>query len=150
MDNPTGKIQSFVSDEYGTRAVVDIEVMVACPRCAAGKGCGAGLLGSSDPIRQVEAAVRPELDLAEGDLVEIALMPNKLLRAALIVYGLPMLGAVSAAAMAYVWSLGDAGAAGAALLGLTAGLVVGRRRLKEEACLGSFLPTVEKRLGEGT
>ncbi|MCH7821586.1 MAG: SoxR reducing system RseC family protein [Proteobacteria bacterium] len=149
MDNPTGKIQAFVSDEHGTRAIVDIDVVEVCPRCAAGKGCGAGLLASGDRIRQVEASMHPDLNLAEGDLVEIALAPSNLLRAALIVYGLPMLGAVVAAAAANAWSLGDASAAMAALFGLAAGIVLGRWRLRKEACLRDFVPTIEKRLGEG-
>jgi len=149
MDNPKGKIQAFVSDEHGTRAIVSIDVVTACPRCAAGKGCGAGLLVGDDRIRQVEASMHPDMDLAEGDLVEIALAPSNLLRAALIVYGLPMLGAVVAATLANIWTLGDAGAAGAALLGLAVGIVLGRWRLRQEACLRDFVPTIEKRLGEG-
>lgn len=93
--------------------------------------------------------MHPDMDLAEGDLVEIALAPNNLLRAALIVYGLPLLGAVVAATLAYTWTLGDASAAGAALLGLTVGIVLGRWRLRQEACLRHFVPSIEKRLGEG-
>ena len=149
MDNPKGKIQAFVSDEHGTRAIVSIDVVAVCPRCAAGKGCGAGLLASDDRIRQVEASMHPDMDLAEGDLVEIALAPSNLLRAALIVYGLPMLGAVVAATLAYIWTLGDASAAAAALLGLAVGIVLGRWRLRQEACLRDFVPSIEKRLGEG-
>ncbi len=146
MDNPTGIIQTLVTDARGTRAIIDVDVSTACQRCAAGKGCGAGLLVGSSRLRQVEASFSASLDLAEGDNVEIALTPNNLLQAALIVYGLPMLGAVAAAGFAYVMALGDAAAASAAIVGLLGGLVVSRWRLQHAACLGSFVPRVAKRL----
>ncbi len=146
MDNPTGIIQSLVSDAHGTRAVVEVDVSTACPRCAAGKGCGAGLLVGSSRLRRVEASFNADMHLAEGDNVEIALTPNNLLQAALTVYGLPMLGAVAGAGLAYVMMLGDAAAASAAILGLLGGLVAGRWRLRHAACLASFVPRIEKRL----
>ncbi len=121
---------SLVDRADGARAIVDIEVAAACPRCAAGKGCGAGLISN--------------------DLVEIALAPDNLLRAAAIVYGLPMLGAVAAAALAYVLSLGDAAAAVAALAGLSAGFAIGRWRLRRISCLRRFVPSVQRRLDAGT
>jgi len=146
MDNPTGIIQALVTDAHGTRAIIHVDVSTACPRCAAGKGCGAGLLMGSNQIRRVEASFNASLELAEGDNVEIALTPKNLLQAALIVYGLPMIGAIVAAGVAYAMELGDAAAAGAAIVGLLGGLVVSRWRLQHAACLGSFVPRVEKRL----
>jgi len=146
MDNPTGIIQSLVSDAHGTRAVVEVDVSTACPRCAAGKGCGAGLLLGSSRLRRVEASFSAELRLVEGDNVEIALTPINLLQAALTVYGLPLLGALAGAGLAYVMVLGDAAAASAAILGLLGGLLVGRWRLRYTACLERFVPRIEKRL----
>jgi positive regulator of sigma E activity len=80
------------------------------------------------------------------DVVEISLAPDNLLQAAFLVYGLPLFGAIIAAAIAYAFSLGDAGAALAALLGLSGGLVVGRWRLRQPSCLRRFVPSVERRL----
>ena len=135
---------SLVDSADGVRAIVSVDVAVACPRCAAGKGCGAGLLTGSGADRQVEATVRSGLDIAENDVVEISLAPDNLLRAAAIVYGLPMLGAVAAASIAYVFSLGDAAAAVAALSGLGLGLAVSRWHLRQTACLRRFIPSVER------
>jgi len=146
MENPRGKVVSLIDSSDGVRAIVDVEVAAVCPRCAAGKGCGAGLLTGSGSDRQVEATIRSGLDIAEDDVVEIALAPDNLLRAAAIVYGLPMLGAVAAAAVAYAFSLGDAAAAVAALSGLVFGFAVGRWRLRRASCLRRFVPSVEKRL----
>lgn len=144
MDNPKGRVVSLVDSADGVRAIIAVEVKSACPRCAAGKGCGAGILGSAASDRQVEASVRRGLNVAVGDVVDIALAPDNLLRAALIVYGLPMLGAIIGAALAYSFNLRDASAAIAALLGLAAGLVVGRWRLQRTSCLRRFVPSVER------
>ena len=148
MDNPQGKVESVHSDTHGTRAVVGVDVASACQRCAAGKGCGAGIFTASGKERHVEAAVRPGLQIVEGDFVEMTLAPDNLLRAALIVYGLPMAGAILGAIVAYALSLGDVGAAIAALVGLLGGLTLGRRRLRRQECLSRFVPTIDRRVGQ--
>ncbi len=130
-------------------AIVTVEAAAVCPRCAAGKGCGAGLLGANGGERQVEASIRPGVSVATNDIVEIALAPASLLRAALIVYGLPMLGAGIGAAIAYTMSLGDAAAALLAVAGLACGLLLGRWRLSKAACLRRYLPMVERRIAAG-
>jgi positive regulator of sigma E activity len=150
MDNPKGKVVSLVDNADGVRAVVRVDVAAVCPRCSAGKGCGAGLFTSAVGERQVEATIRSGLDIAEQDVVEISLAPGNVLHAAAIVYGLPMLGAVVAAAIAYALTLGDATAAVAALLGLASGLAIGRWRLRQTACLRRFVPSIEKRLTAGS
>ena len=138
---------SLVDSVDGVRAVVDVEVAAACPRCASGKGCGAGVFTTYEGLAQaVEVSVPAGLDLLEGDVVEISLAPNNLLQAAKLVYGLPMLGAILGAALAYGFAFGDAAAAAAALVGLGAGLVVSRRRLMRSSCLRRFVPVVERRV----
>ena len=106
MNSTHGQIHSFVDDSFGTRVVVEVDAAEACPRCAAGKGCGAALFASSG--RRVEVSVPENLSLAAGDIVEISLAPDNLLRASLIVYGLPLMGAVVAVSVAYGLSLGCA------------------------------------------
>ena len=135
---------SLVDNADGVRAIVDVDVAASCPRCAAGKGCGAGLLTSGSSSRQVEATIRPGLDVAKDDVVEISLAPDNILRAAAIIYGLPMLGAIVAAALAYAFSLGDVAAAIAALIGLGSGLLAGRWRLRRTSCMRQFIPSVER------
>jgi sigma-E factor negative regulatory protein RseC len=144
MDNPKGRVLSLVGGANDARAVVAIDSAQACPRCAAGKGCGAGSFLTGDSERQVEATVPEGLSPMIDDIVEISLAPNNLLRAALIVYGIPMLGALAGAVIAYAASLGDAGAATAALLGLGFGLVISRWRVRQASCLRRFTPTIER------
>jgi len=147
MNNPSGRVVSLIDGADGVRAVVDIELAASCPRCASGKGCGAGIFTASTGAKQpVEASVRTGLNLSEGDVVEISLAPDNLLQAAIIVYGLPMLGAIAGAASAYGFSSGDAAAALAALIGLGAGLIVSRWRLRQSSCLRRFVPIVERRV----
>ena len=133
---------SLVDRSDGTRAVVAVAA-VACPRCREGKGCGAGLLMQGPAQRHVEATIRDGLEPAVDDVVELTLAPDNLLRAALIVYGLPLAGATGGAAFGWGMQLGDAAAAGCALLGVLAGLVAGRLKLRRANCLERFTPSVE-------
>ncbi|MDH3275107.1 MAG: SoxR reducing system RseC family protein [Gammaproteobacteria bacterium] len=140
---------SLVDSADGVRAVVAVKVAASCPRCASGKGCGAGIFAASGNAAQpVEASVRKGLDLSEGDVVEISLAPDNLLQAAIIVYGLPMLGAIAGATLAYALSLRDSVAAMAALTGMAAGLVVSRWRVRQTSCLRNFVPVVKRRVPE--
>ncbi len=146
MDKPTGRGVSLVDSDNGARSVIAVDVAAARSRRAAGKGCGAGLLTGGRGERQVEASVRAGLDLATDDVVEISLAPDNLLHAAIIVYGLPMLGASIGAVIAFGLSLGDAAAAVSAMIGLGCGLLISRWRLQQESCLSRFVPTIERRV----
>ncbi len=79
--------------------------------------------------------------------MSIGLKPGNVLQAALIVYGLPLLGAAFATTAAYLFAFGDLGAAVAALTGLGAGGYMGYRRLDRQACMMQFIPTVSARIG---
>lgn len=148
METPQGRILSVQSDAIPPRAVVEVIASISCARCAAGKGCGAGILGGDEKPRRVDALITQGLDLREGDRVQIALAPNDLLRASAIVYGLPLLGAVAGAAGAWWAGLGDLGAAFSALAGVGVGILAGRLRLQRTGCLQTFTPTVTARLAE--
>lgn len=144
MNNARGQILSFVEDDKGSRAVVGVAAGAACARCAAGKGCGAALFAGT--TRRVEASVPQGLNLAVGDFVELSLRSDELLRAAFIVYGLPLLTAVIAVTLAYFFSLDDRFAAYVALAGLLSGAVIARQQLRKHRCLRRFVPTIAGRL----
>lgn len=143
MDNPTGRVVSLVDSRDGARAVVEVDTAQTCPRCAAGKGCGAGLLQPGNR-RQIEVEIPDGMYPHVDDTVEVSLEPRNLLQAAATVYGLPLTGALAGAAFAYAMALGDTGAAAAALLGLAGGLAVSRWRLRQGPCLRSLMPTIER------
>jgi sigma-E factor negative regulatory protein RseC len=146
MNEPQGTIVAVIRDAGGTRAIVDVEAGAVCARCAAGRGCGAGVFTARRGRRRLEVAVGPHTGLAEGDVVAIELAPGNVLRAALIAYGLPLAGAAGGAALAHALSLGDSGAAVLALGGLGVGALIGRHRLRGAACLARFTPTVSRRV----
>ena len=125
--------------------MVLIDAAAQCPRCAAGKGCGAGIFGGGD-ARRVEALVADGLRVRAGDAVRIDLAPRNLLRAAGVIYGVPLVCGVAAAGLAYLLGAGDGPGAVAALAGLAGGLVLGRWRLQRADCLRRFTPVVTARL----
>ena len=145
MDNPIGRVLSLVDSPDGMHAIVAVAEAPVCPRCAAGKGCGAGLLAAQSGERSIEAAVPPGMAISVNDDVEVSLAPENILRAALTVYGIPLLGALAGAALAFAAGLGDDGAVAAALAGLGAGLVISRHRLRQAECLRRFTPVIGKR-----
>ena len=117
-----------------------------CARCAAGKGCGAGVAATSPGARPLEARLSPGLQVAAGQDVRIELAPRNLLMAAIVVYGAPLAGAVAGALLAWTSSAGDLVAAGFTAAGLAAGILASRFWLGRENCLRQFTPTVVAQL----
>jgi len=133
---------SIVRDGEGTRAIVTVDAAAICPRCAAGKGCGAGIFGASASVRRLEVSLAPGVEVSEGDTVSLSLGSRNLLQAAIIVYGWPLLGAITGVLLAFLGDLDDAGAAASALAGLAVGIALARVRLGHKDCLSRFSPTV--------
>ena len=140
MDNPEGKVVAVRNGASGTRVIVEVDPRAVCPRCAEGKGCGAGLFGSGGGVRSLEAILEEGQAATEGDVVELHLEPQSLLSASLIVYGWPLAGAATGALLAYTGSLGDGAAAMFALAGLALGAFAVRRHLGGKDCLARFTP----------
>ncbi len=141
MDAPIGKIVSIGPDS----ATVAVERSAACPRCAAGKGCGAGLLSGSTRPAMLEVSLSPQLKLSQGDEVRLTLEPSHLLRASLLVYGLPLAGIILMLVAGWLISrpLSDPEAIVYAITGLAAGLLAGRWQLNRRDCLKQFIPKIE-------
>jgi sigma-E factor negative regulatory protein RseC len=150
MQNPQGHVLSVHADDFGIKAIVEVDSVVVCERCESGKGCGAGLLGRQSGDKRVEAVVAENLDVKSGDLVSVVLAPRNILRAAVVVYGYPLAGAVLAAILAFIMGLGDANGAIAALVGLVTGIFLAKLRLRNLRCLRDFTPTVVDRLSPVT
>ncbi|MEX2496973.1 MAG: SoxR reducing system RseC family protein [Woeseia sp.] len=143
MNIPEGKVVAVGPNS----ATVSVEAAVACKRCAAGRGCGAGLLQKSR-TRLIEVKMVPGVLLEVGDTVRLELPPADLLRAAWLAYGLPLVAMVMAvtAGAAFTAAAGDLPLVAFAALGLTGGVVLGRRVLRKSGCLGQMIPTAAERL----
>ena len=141
MNVPRGQVVSINGDDRHRYALVDVDVSQACPRCASGKGCGAGIFSGRAPTRRVEASVPAGTALEVGDTVGLALAPQNVLLAACTVYGVPLLGAAVGVTLAYAFGFGESGAAVSALAGLAAGFWTARWRLSRR-CIDQFMPRV--------
>ncbi|MDX1481901.1 MAG: SoxR reducing system RseC family protein [Woeseiaceae bacterium] len=146
MEKASGTLRRLTAQADARRALVEFDGGPACPRCAAGRGCGAGVFGSRSGPRRVEALLAPDLEVREGDRVEVGFRSGDLLHAALVVYGPALGGAVAAAALAYGAGGTDAGTALAAIAGLGAGLGASRLYLRRTSCLSRLRPVIERRL----
>ena len=142
MESVAGKI-SAVDDQ---RVTVEVRSAIACRRCAAGKGCGAGILQSTNEVRHVRIELPIGLSAGVGDRVELSVEPKYLLRAALLAYGLPLSSmlVVLLAAQALPLSLNDAEAVGLALIGLIIGVMAGRSLLRNDSVCDQFIPTISR------
>ena len=129
-----------------------------CGECAARRGCGHGLLNASLPgasrglIRaRLPERLRGELQL--HDTVELALPERSLLRAASLLYLLPLTTALGAALLANRFAVAEGVAQGridmvvaiAAALGLGSGLLLLRVVSHRTAGDPAFVPEVTAR-----
>jgi len=146
MNDPSGRVISVRSTSVGDSALIEVDAGEICARCAAGKGCGAGLLGSGSRLRQINASVAENVHIDGGDYVRISLQPGNVLRAAIIVYAYPLAGALLGAIAANRLGLSDLSAAMAALAGIGFGLVLAKISLRNARCLSAFTPVVAERL----
>jgi len=146
MEQATGHVIALESGHATQHAEVEVSAAVACARCAAGRGCGAGLLGGSEKNRRVQARIAAGVDVQKGDEVRMELSHRQLLRASWLVYGLPLVAAVIATGLAYFFRLDDFYAVVAAVVGLALGFSLARRQLSSAACLYRFTPTIVARL----
>jgi sigma-E factor negative regulatory protein RseC len=143
MDSAVGRIVSVADG----RATVAVDAASVCARCAAGKGCGAGLLAGSHKTRLIEVEVTSGTDFKAGDEVRLTLAPSDLLRAAMFAYGLPLGGVVAALGVAWYLNhaLNDQVAVALALGGLVVGVLLGRHYLNKDGCLKNLAPSVSAR-----
>lgn len=90
-----------------------------CSACSANAGCGQGLMDKLG-VRQRRGFVRAlcDLQLSVGDQVVIGVREDLLLRAALWVYLLPLLGLLAGAGLGKSLSWGEPGSIFGGLIGL--------------------------------
>ena len=92
-----------------------------------------------------DVSLDPHSNFREGDEVRLTLEPSHLLRASLLVYGLPLAGIVLMLGAGWLIGrpLSDPEAIAYAVVGLAAGLLAGRWQLQRRDCLQQFIPKIE-------
>ncbi len=142
MESAIGRISAL----HEQIATVEVESPVACKRCAAGKGCGAGIFQDADRPRQIQVEIPAGMTVRQGDTIELTIGPKFLLRAAMLAYGLPLITMITLLALAWLLSgnPGDGAGIVLAIIGLVIGLFVGRQILSRESICEQFVPSVGK------
>lgn len=140
MNSITGQI---VSLEDGF-ARVDVPSSALCSRCAAGRGCGAGLFGSGSAQQFVDVSLPAVNHFRVGDKVTIGIESSSLLQASWLAYGFPLAGALLFIGLGLITTrpLGDWSAAGLALSGMAAGWLLSRAKLGKPQCARKFRPVL--------
>jgi sigma-E factor negative regulatory protein RseC len=146
MTHPVATVISIA----GSHAQVEVADSSTCPRCAAGKGCGAGVFGASRRSISLQVRVADGLQVVTGDRVYLYLAATDLVRAALLAYGAPLAGLLLASGLAYllIEPLHDAMALVIAVAGLLAGGIGGRALARRDRCIRQFSPSINAHAGE--
>ncbi len=136
--------QGWVIECQQGRARVRVEPAPGCPRCAAGEGCGQGIIGAMrGESRPVDFWVTvPEGErLSPGDAIMLAMAPSALMAGSALVYLLPLAGLILGALLARALTDGAEGViAIAGLGGLVGGFMLSRAWLRDAGRSGRFEP----------
>lgn len=144
METPTAEIISI----DGHDALLRVDGPLGCARCAAGKGCGAGLLTTGKSKRELRLPLPAGSNFKPGDRVQLSFLPARLLRATLYAYGLPLL-ALTLVPLFADWFWGpfdDAYLATLAIAAVGLAVLLGRRLLARNRCLEQLVPGISGRV----
>jgi sigma-E factor negative regulatory protein RseC len=146
VDFPRAQVLAIHQDY----AIVSVDTGATCARCAAGKGCGAGLRSVAERHREIKVPLAAGLQLKAGDEVALAMPAADLLRGAVYAYGLPLAGMVLALAIArlLLGPLPDPVAVLVAGAGLAAAWTGSRLSLRRPRCFVRFQPEIVSRSDE--
>lgn len=93
--------QAIVTRCDDRQVEVELQRQSACSGCELNEGCGTGALGRLLGHRGKPLVIESEQNLKPGDRVTLALPENTLVKASLMLYGLPLLGMILAGSIAY-------------------------------------------------
>ncbi|MCL2917494.1 SoxR reducing system RseC family protein [Shewanella litorisediminis] len=71
---------------------VEVEVKTACGHCAASESCGTGAIASAFAGKTQQFSIKSTEAFEEGELIRLGLPESALLKAAALVYLLPLVG----------------------------------------------------------
>jgi sigma-E factor negative regulatory protein RseC len=119
----------------GNRVELELQRSSACDHCELNQGCGTGALGRLLGRRSRPLAIETDTDCKPGDRVLLELPESALVRASLLLYGLPLLGLLLGGLLAVLLAVPEWLAVGIAVFGLFAGFklaVKTTRRLEQD------------------
>ncbi|XOZ33735.1 SoxR reducing system RseC family protein [Halomonadaceae bacterium KBTZ08] len=134
----------------GSRARVRVAPVTGCPRCAAGEGCGQGLLEAmrSDPRPVTFWVTVPDDErVSPGDRVMLRVTSSALVAGASLVYLVPLLGLVLGAFVGEALTgAGEGATTAAGVAGLAGGLMAARYWLRHRHHGKRFEPVFVRRV----
>jgi sigma-E factor negative regulatory protein RseC len=132
----------------GNKAWVQTIRKSACSSCEARNGCGQGVLASISDGKANQVLVDNTLNLQVGDDVLLGIPEDMLVRASFVVYFLPLLTMIFAAAAIEKWLLvGDGWVAAAGGVGLFVGFVIVRMYSRSHSNNQRFCPKMIRSIG---
>jgi positive regulator of sigma E activity len=122
------EIRTRVKEVHGEWARLVCEQTGQCELCGSARGCGLTLMGAAGE-RYLTVPRRPDRTqtLIAGDRVLVSVASGAIIRAAALIYLLPVAGLLAGAATAQMLGMGDGVSLLAALVGALAGVGYGRR-----------------------
>ena len=87
---------AIVTRRDGELVELELQRNATCGQCELNKGCGTGALGRLMGHRSKPIQLHTDRDLEPGDRVMLGLPESALVKASLMIYGLPLLGMVVA------------------------------------------------------
>ncbi|MCP4187410.1 MAG: SoxR reducing system RseC family protein [Gammaproteobacteria bacterium] len=85
----------------GRRVEVEMLRQSACSHCDLNQGCGTGAIGRLLGHRSKPIVIQSDIDLKPGDRVVLGIPDSSLLRASLLIYGLPLFMMVAASGLGH-------------------------------------------------
>ena len=140
--------QAEVTEVDGGHAWVACRAQQDCARCAAGNGCGGGLLGRWLGDRLQRIRVTHDGSVRVGECVVIGIDARVVLHAAGVVYGVPLVAMVAGALAGDAAFGSDAGAFAGLVAGLAAGFLWVRAFSRKMPVQRWFQPAVLRRAPE--
>ena len=122
------EIRTRVKEVHGEWARLVCEQTGQCELCGSGRGCGLSLMRAAGE-RYLTVPCRPDRTrtLIAGDPVLVSVANGAIVRAAALIYLLPVAGLLAGAATAQALGMGDGISFLGALVGALAGVGYGRR-----------------------
>jgi len=120
--------QARVSRVEGERVWVECTTRTACEHCQAAKNCGTSAISKALPKRTQQLMVQSSLEVEPGQVVEIGIPEDSLVRSALVVYLWPLLGMVVGAMLGQqLWPSVELAVIGCSVAGGVLGALLAKR-----------------------
>ncbi len=126
-----------------TKVWVEPDTKSSCGGCAMAKGCGTKVISGYFSKNTAPFEMANDFDAIEGDRLEIGIDNTTILKAAAIIYLLPLAGLVFGALLGNSLSMNDIFSAGLGLTGFLAGFFLARYLSSTTSIMPVFLRKLE-------